>query len=420
MGMDAVAHGVGIATGSPLIINGLNKAVQSMMRSVWGSGDYFTEDAKHNGGQVAQNSFFKGANASANISFDAGGFTLRLQHRDYIKDVVVPVNPGYSVSVHHLNPGLAAEFPFGEPIANNYSTYRFNGLIYELISEFSPIGSSTSNGIMGSYGMSFNPNSDAPPFVSKTDLLNSGNAISGPPYKSLLFGVECKDQPSNGYYVRSGVVTTPINLTDMGTMQLYTDFPPSFPAGGKVAELWVTYDVSLRVPHISSAEFGYAHFSRSQHVTEEPVGYGAAEAVPPILLGVLTNSYIDPLDAVYGDGGSFVIPDAIVGDIFQMTVIQDGLNGCVPTNYLDTSSSIGVQNLFLINGEYSSSAPGDVSSAPMWAGGSNTYVRFFKVDGSASEVRIGISGQYFSELSPDNLVKVSTFVVALGYNLPVL
>jgi len=406
-----VGRAIGAHTGTPLMMEGLSRAATSMLKQVYGSGDYNT-----NCDMVDSNSLFLGKKqSSASISFDKSNGTFKFAHREYIKDISAPVVTGFHNSPLAINPGLALSFPFLADLANNFSEYCFSGLVFEYITETAPFNTT---GPMGSITMTYDPNSSDTPYASKQEALNSGNAISGIPSRNMLFGIECKDQPMNGLFVRSGPSPLPLVETDIGSLQIITDLPSTYVADSKLGELWVTYTITFRIPHISNNEFGYYHARRSRNL---PVGFytiamGDAITAPPVALGALEGTTIeDDLSS-----GKMIFPNAIPGDIYQVVVIQTyPLSATIQDATSLSWTGYNMTELPIIDNNTESSM-----STPVTPGMSTNQlvtVSYWKVEEALSGVtnQITLNGQYVQIFANQNVI-IDVIVTVIGYNIPVL
>jgi hypothetical protein len=176
-------------------------------------------------------------------------------------------------------------------------------------------------------------------YTSKPQMENSDFAISARPDSSILYGIECKDQPLNGRYVRgSGSLTNqPINLTDIGTMYIGSQ-NTTIAAGTSLGELWVTYDIELRKPHISPSRWGfYTNAGITGTSTSVMVGIAGTQ----IAQGSLTGAYTV--------GPNMYFPNANIGDTYMMSYTDFyGANSTITS--LPTLLFTGFTTFICLNG----------------------------------------------------------------------
>jgi len=173
-----------------------------------------------------------------------------------------------------------------------------NGLVFE----YRPTSGSavaTNSSALGVVVMATDYNAAAPNFTSKQMMESYEFSSSTVPFNSALHPVECKplSNTQNSYYIRSGDATvTNQQLFDMGNFQLATS---GMQSAYVVGELWVTYDVSLLKPRVST------NMSQNDycHLNEAPAG--SATAAHP--LGT-TAGYVFSSSTLTGVGASLTNP----------------------------------------------------------------------------------------------------------------
>lgn len=145
-----------------------------------------------------------------------------------------------------INPGLSNVFPFLSQIAQNYTLYEFEGLIFK----FNPTSgenNATSNSL-GKVILATQYDPDAPVFINSVQMENYDYANAAKPSQTIFHGVETdnRQQPINMQYVRTGVSSKSKIFTDIGTFYVATEGIP-FAAGGTqvLGELWVSYRIKL-------------------------------------------------------------------------------------------------------------------------------------------------------------------------------
>lgn len=231
-----------------------------------GSGDYTSNE-----GSVVTNSLIRGK-VPATISFD--GRSVRLTHREFIGDISTgPVVGGFAATTFTVNPSEGTTFPYLANVATLFEKYRFNGLVFETISTCSPYLSSSS---MGAIIIAAQFNNQNTPFTTKTQMENCENAVSARLDKSVMYGVECKDQVQNMYYTRHNgsspaLTVGTANIYDLANVSVATS-GGAVAANTTVAELWVTYDVELCGPRMPDVRSWYVHGRATTVNAANPLG----------------------------------------------------------------------------------------------------------------------------------------------------
>jgi hypothetical protein len=303
--------------GNPSAGASAGNALAGKLSKLLGSGDYTTTDS------VVQNSLFpesqrKSGNATA--SFSTIVETVRVKHREYIEDVFAGA-VGFSIQGYPVNPGLSSVFQYLSSIAQNFEEYVFHGLVFEFVTTTSQYSSQPN---VGSIIMAMQYDAALPPFTSKPQMENSDFAISAAPYKSIMYGVECANQAASAYYVRlDSNSNQPINLTDIGAFYVAIQNAGAYAAGSSLGELWVSYDIEFRRPHISPSRFGYAHawynvtgVSRQGAYLTMPSISAASQGNPGLVtVGSMAGTYITQVDDT-----SFEVnfPNANIGDVYLL------------------------------------------------------------------------------------------------------
>ena len=244
----------GRAAGLPFNLSSVGKHLRGVLQTVYGHGDYDT-----NFETVSTNSLIKGkVDGKTSLTFSDGTDANRIRYREYIGELLVPENPSaFNVTRYQINPGLASFVPVLSHLADVYTSYRMEGLMFEYVSESSDYVSHTT---MGSVTLTGNHNPNQPNYNSKVEANNSNHAISRKPSKSMIFGWECKNQNANGYFLRDGPTTQELGLTDIGSFQVCTSLSDDYTPGSKLGELWITYDVVLKDLKTAQHPPGHAHW----------------------------------------------------------------------------------------------------------------------------------------------------------------
>jgi len=145
--------------------------------------------------------------------------------------------------------------------------------------------------------------------------------VSARPDSSILYGVECANQPVGGYYLRSSssLAAQPLNFTDMGTMYVAVQNTTITP-GTALGELWVTYDVEFAIPLITPARYGFSSFAwNTQLVASTNSPFTNAAYVGSVLIGDMSEATV----ASGSNFATFTFPNVSIGDIIQFTAIMN-------------------------------------------------------------------------------------------------
>lgn len=221
-----------------------------LLNRINGSGDYET------GGDPTVNSLFKmnkqgemtGGNALTIPKFDSSSNGVHVAHREYVMDFIAPDNPDqFNIMNLVINPGDATVFPWLSNIAVDFQQYRFLGLVIEFISTTSPYNTSPA---MGFIAMSAQYNVLQEPYGSMIELENSSESIFCRPDRCIMYGVECKKQSYNMYYIRNpaSVVIDPATY-DFASIYIATQgLPATFTPGSVLGQIWISYHLELIEP----------------------------------------------------------------------------------------------------------------------------------------------------------------------------
>lgn len=288
--------------------------------TIFGSGDY----------QMSQNSLWT---ASGQVPFmHSSSESLTLRHREFVFNVSMN-GATFTPTTLDINPGLGNLFPYLSRLATNFQEYDFKGLIFEYKSTSSVALTTGTNTAMGKVMMAVQYRSDAAPFISDTQLLNTMWSVDSKPSEAAILPVECapSENPFKIQYIREDV-TFPgdAKMYDLGQFTIAT-------AGGQtgqtnvIGELWVSYEVELRKPVVTTEP--RAMFQRSMN--------GWSDAVPT------GTSFVDLVNnmgitiSVIAGVPTIRIPAGTVGK-FELSVRYEGNNVA-----FQTYPSLGNNNLTL-------------------------------------------------------------------------
>lgn len=198
---------------------------------------------------------------------------VRIRHREYLQDV--SSSTAFTNTTYRVNPGLVSAFPWLSAIAQNFEQYRFEGLVYEFVSTSADALNST-NTALGTVIMAAEYNSASAAYVNKQQMENAMWSQSGKPSSCIVLPVECAPElnPIANQYIRTGAVASgqDIRMYDLANVQIAT---VGSQATAVVGELWVTYDVVLLKPQLSSGlnlSGKSAHYSLNDWGSSSPLG----------------------------------------------------------------------------------------------------------------------------------------------------
>jgi len=177
--------------------------------------------------------------------------SIRVVHREFVKDLVVPNSPStFSIESFLINPANATLFPWLATMARQYSQYKIHGMVFAYKTMSSDI---TAGGALGTVIMATNYNSIDRAFQSKIEMENSEFAVSTKPSMSLVHAIECDPKYSglDVLYIRDPSYetadTNDRRFYDYGRFQLATTGLPGT-AGATMGEIWVSYDIEFMKP----------------------------------------------------------------------------------------------------------------------------------------------------------------------------
>lgn len=187
-----------------------------------------------------------------------GPDTIRVRKREYICDI--EASTSFSNNFFAVNPGLSEIFPWLCNLANNYEQYRWNGLIFEYVSQSAVAISATNQLSLGTVCLASDYNAIDPEYINMPQMLSTMFSNSGRPSDNVCHAVECAptDTANKLYYVRSGQVPSgaDIRLYDMLSLQVGVDKLPSGTSGQGIGQLWVSYDITL-MKSVSNNQVGF-------------------------------------------------------------------------------------------------------------------------------------------------------------------
>jgi hypothetical protein len=236
--------------------------------------------------------------------------SFRFTNREYIGDISANGNV-FTARTFPVNPGMEVTFPFVSTIANNFSQYRFDGLIFEFKSTSATALVNGTNTAMGSVILVANYNANEPPSTTKAQALNSMWSVDGKPSDDIILPIECAPDETTvpNKYVRDTGVTGDLRLNDLANVSVHT---AGFPGANVIGELWVSYDVVFMKPILSDK----GGLIRTDHYIQ--VGNAAGTQI----FGTIAQSRINGIGTVC-DVNTMTFPLGTVGE-FGVTVFVAG------------------------------------------------------------------------------------------------
>ena len=255
------------------------------MGGVGSYGDISTNDIVHGGSGDSM------AIAKVNPSMSDDSGDVILSHSEYMGNVVASatiltagttVQSQFQNNVYPINPGLQGTFPFLSQLAQNYTMYRLEGVIFQY-KPTSGEGAGGSNAL-GKIIMATDYDPMALPFINSVQMENYQYSQSTKPSLAARHGVECA--PSQGStdmkYIRTGTSNRDKAFTDLGLFQIATEgIPITGPQGpvlANIGELWVSYKVRLSRANLYSSLLGYG--IRADYYDVNTAATGAQSEAP--------------------------------------------------------------------------------------------------------------------------------------------
>jgi len=231
---------VGGAIGYPTVGAGAGQTLGAALSRWLGSGDYTVQQ------NSVVNRTLKGSTAVPMMH--RTDQTVVIRHREFIQTI----NGGTDFNVRAnlpLNPGLPQTFPWLSQIAANFQEYRFMGLVFHYVpTSGMATGADTRLGAV--MAQTVYRATDTTP-ATKYELLNEFWSNESLPSEAMAHPIECKPSETvlTNRYVRTGAVTDDLMFYDYGRTVFATQGQIQ---AGLVGDLWVTYEVELRKPKLTS------------------------------------------------------------------------------------------------------------------------------------------------------------------------
>jgi hypothetical protein len=268
---------------------------------------------------------------------------VRVRHREFIGDINSStsfVNSSYS-----MNPGLSDSFPWLSALAQNFEEYRWEGLVFEFKSTSADALNST-NTALGTIILAAEYNAAAANYINKQQAENTMWAVSTKPSCDTLLPIECMPtlNPLANHYVRIGAVPSgqDIRLYDLCNVQVMS---VGSQAIASVGELWVSYDVVLLKPQLSS---GLNLAGQTAHYSLNAVGstgpFGSSQTKRYDSMGL---TFIDPnhVELPLGSQGIYMLNYLTTGTgTVSLASFSLSYTGASALSYWENEGSNNVNN----------------------------------------------------------------------------
>lgn len=292
---------LGGLVGQPGIGGGYGTGLGAMLSKWLGSGDY----------KISQNSIVKGAlNGSASIpAMHNTGQSITIRHKEFLTEVKGSTTFQLQ-RFFMLQPGDSNTFPWLNGIAAKFQQYRIKGMVFHYVPT-SGYAVSGTNPAIGSVMMqtTYRANDNAP--VSKVEMLNEYWASEAAPTESFCHPIECSpnENPFSVHYVRTLPVPTADSplMYDLGKTFIATSGMPA--TGNVVGDLWVTYEIELSKPVVTSSvsvDSVYSYITSTSPTTGSWFAATVYSGIMDMFAGANTITFPD------GIVGSFLIMIRIV------------------------------------------------------------------------------------------------------------
>lgn len=234
------------------VLSGIGGAAKTLAKNVFGLGKYRRGRRVRRGrGAYGDGVVTQEIPIFANPEANDGPVTIR--HREYIKDVLGYRNFNLHTSLA-INPGMSTTFPWLSQIAQNFSQYRFEGLSFHFVSTSGNVSSSQA---LGEITMSVDYDPSDATITTKREMLAIPFSTSKVPAVDAECPVECAPSQTIGnglLNVRGAGVLNDLRFYDMGSFNMASS--GNYSDGTALGELWVSYQVALYKPQMSSMAAG--------------------------------------------------------------------------------------------------------------------------------------------------------------------
>jgi len=225
-----------------------------------------------------------------NAVYAEGGTIIR--HREYLGPIISSSVAGdFKIQTFPLNPAQATTFPWLSNIAENYETYRPNGILFEFRSTASDAIASSTNLALGQLMMCTQYDSTDPAFQNDVELLNYSWAQSGKVSDNVMHFVECDSaqSPLSKLYTRPAGLESDLRFSDFGKFSIASSGLQG--TSVQIGQLWVSYEFILYKPKLGALQADAGSlFNYFQ---------GDGSCTSTYIFGTLTTADVNPLNNLY-------------------------------------------------------------------------------------------------------------------------
>lgn len=223
-----------------------------------------------------------------------------IRHREYIGDITG--SAAFKIQgAFPINPANPDCFPWLATVAANFEEWVPRGICFEYKSMSSnSVVSTAANAGLGTVIMASQYNPYNPDFTNKSEMENYQWAISTDPSCTAMHEVETarRQNPINEYYTRSGPVPSGADARFYDLAKFFIATNGMQTDGTVIGELWVTYEVELRKPKVSTVEVTdlemWDHWqigvSGGDSFSDHPLGTGASLISSSTLRGNISEN----------------------------------------------------------------------------------------------------------------------------------
>lgn len=268
---------------------------------------------------------------------------MRVVHREYVGDVGVNASGFGIVNILQLNPGLLSCGQWLSQIAGNFECYEFHKLRYVYQAA---VPTSTA----GTLFMAIDYDAADPAPATKTELMSNPSAISCSIWASTQLDYDCsKTKYMSNRFTRISSVSGDIKTYDAGNLY----FAIEGAMGTSPGNIYVEYDISLRLPQIPSN----LEFAQSLKITNAGTaalsnlndGYNGNTLILNSLLGTpTTGNWVCPTPGEYLL--SFAIGGTAAGAVTPVWSITSGSASITDIGYaaVSATANVGIYEAILL------------------------------------------------------------------------
>lgn len=196
-----------------------------------------------------------GANQSASIRVNPTSKSgdVWVQHTEFIGNVIATTTApgaasGFQNLVYPINAAIVQTFPWLSQMANNFTLYKFHGLMFQYKPSSGEFGGTST--ALGKVVFATNTDPLARPFLSTVEAENYDYSVSCKPSVGMIHGVETAQSQTavNMMYTRTtGAPDRDKTFSDYGNFQVITEGIQMAPGATSqiVGELWASYTCQL-------------------------------------------------------------------------------------------------------------------------------------------------------------------------------